>query len=252
MQRLGTPLLCTALCMVAAACGGPREVAVHVLIPGADSVLAPVATLPIIALPYDRDSVLAAMEAAAPTPRPHSAALDSLFAEYRLPFATFAVSTDRAERLRDTLDRITRALDTIPRGDTAYQRLYQRFAEITDSVVTADREREAAERMLARARTSLVPPIESLRAEMRGWEDSTFRGYDTLVQNLAESKFRLPLSDTTGSSGWATLALQPGRWWIYVRSWDAHDPNREWYWNVPVTGDTVILDTTNGRRRPKY
>jgi hypothetical protein len=30
------------------------------------------------------------------------------------------------------------------------------------------------------------------------------------------------------------------------------DPNAEWYWNVPVQGDSLILSPENGRRRPRY
>ena len=41
------------------------------------------------------------------------------------------------------------------------------------------------------------------------------------------------------------------KWWIYARSWDAWYLDSEWYWNVPVTEDTLIL-ITNGRRQPRY
>ena len=41
----------------------------------------------------------------------------------------------------------------------------------------------------------------------------------------------------TLTMSWAKLTLVPGRWWIYARSWDANDPNAEWYWNVPVDSD---------------
>jgi hypothetical protein len=26
----------------------------------------------------------------------------------------------------------------------------------------------------------------------------------------------------------------------------------EWYWNAPIVGDTVLLDSRSGRRRPRY
>jgi DnaJ-domain-containing protein 1 len=234
------------------ACGGPREVAVRVLIPGADSALAPSASLPIVALPYDRDSVLAAMEARAARPRPHTVELDELFARYREPFEAYTIAIARADAFNDTLAAIRASLDTIARSAPAYQELYQRFADVTDSVTAADRIGQAAEQRLTAIREELGGPIERLRVEVRAWEDSTFSGYDTLVQNLAEAKMRLPASDTTGTDGWASLTLAPGAWWIYVRSWDAHDPNSEWYWNIPVTSDTLVLEPSNGQRRPRY
>jgi len=49
------------------------------------------------------------------------------------------------------------------------------------------------------------------------------------------------------------LTLPPGRWWIYARSWDATDPNSEWYWNVPApAGDTLLLSSRSARRQARY
>ncbi len=70
------------------ACERPRNVAVRVSIPGPDSVETPVTGVGLVALPYDRDSVLAALEASAATPRPDTSALDSLFRAFRVPFVT--------------------------------------------------------------------------------------------------------------------------------------------------------------------
>jgi len=249
--RLPSGFLISAF-LVCSACGGPRDATVQVLIPGADSALAPAVDLPVVALPYDRDSVLASLEARAGRQRPHTAALDDLFAQYREPFAAYTVATARGEAFHDTLTAIRAALDTIARSAPEYQDLYRRFTIVTDSATAADRASQAASDRLARARQALSGPIESLRAEVRAWEDSIYSGYDTLVQNLANASMREPTSDTTEAGGWATLRLTPGRWWIYVRSWDAHDPNAEWYWNIPVTQDTILLDPRNGRRRPKY
>ena len=54
------------------ACERPRDVAVRVSIPGPDSVETPVTGVGIIALPYDRDSVLGALEQRASSARPRS------------------------------------------------------------------------------------------------------------------------------------------------------------------------------------
>ncbi|HKP50243.1 MAG TPA: hypothetical protein VJU17_09535, partial [Gemmatimonadales bacterium] len=69
---------------------------------------------------------------------------------------------------------------------------------------------------------------------------------------LARSQGRDAVTDTTGATGWARLTLPPGHWWIYARAWDTSDPNAEWYWNVPVQEDTVLLSSRTGRRRPRY
>src|SRR5918912_2639358 len=72
-----------------AACHKKRAVAVRVSIPGLDSLESPAAGVGVIALPYDRDSVLASMEAHARTPRPDTRALDRLFARFRGPFIAY-------------------------------------------------------------------------------------------------------------------------------------------------------------------
>ena len=234
------------------ACGRPRDIAVRVSIPGPDSLETPVTGVGLVALPYDRDSVLKSLEASARTPRPHVAALDSLFREFRGPFTAYSAATFRLGKLRDSVAEVKAALDSLPRNAPDYAVSYARFGRLSDTLKMAQAKAESARGALDRARTGFVVRSESLRAEVRRWEDSTYRGYDSIVHNLAMKQNREPVTDTTGSDGWAHLALAPGRWWIYARSWDATDPNAEWYWNLPLTGDTLLLSSRTGRRQPRY
>ena len=106
---------------------------------------------------------------------------------------------------------------------------------------------------LDRERRDFAARGDSLRSRMRQWEDSTYQGYDSLVQSLTRRAGREAVTDTTGSDGWAHLTLPPGRWWIYARSWDATDPNAEWYWNVSApAGDTLLLSSRSARRQARY
>jgi hypothetical protein len=235
-----------------AACQRPHDVAIRVSIPGPDSVETPVTGVGLVALPYDRDSVLKSLEASARTPRPHVAALDSLFRNFRGPFTAYSAATFRLGKLRDSLAEVKAALDSLPRNAPDYAVSYARFGRLSDTLKAAQTRAESARTALDRARAGFVSRSESLRAEVRRWEDSTYRGYDSIVHNLATKQHREPVTDTTGSDGWAHLRLEPGRWWIYARSWDATDPNGEWYWNVPVTGDTVLLSSRTGRRQQRY
>jgi hypothetical protein len=203
-----------------------------------------------VALPYDRDSIIARLEAAG-RPRPNVARLDTLFAEYRLPFAEFANAELQARRLRDSLGLTRGRLDSIPRGAPEYQALYRRFGEETDSLTAVEQRRDRAQAALKRARDTLGPRIDSLKALVSRWEDSTYRGYDSIVGAMSKTRGLEPVADTTGADGRTTLHLKPGRWWIYSYSWDAQDPNGEWYWNVPVSGDSVVLDRGTGRRRAR-
>ena len=51
-----------------AACGGPREVTVKVTLPDMDGVETPASGVSVVALPYNRDSLLATLERAQGTP----------------------------------------------------------------------------------------------------------------------------------------------------------------------------------------
>jgi hypothetical protein len=234
------------------ACERPRDIAVRVSIPGPDSLETPVTGVGLVALPYDRDSVLKSLGASARTPRPHVGALDTLFREFREPFTAYSAATFRLGKLRDSVTDVKAALDSLPRNAPDYAVAYARFGRLSDTLKVAQARAESARAALDRARAVFVARSESLRAEVRSWEDSTYRGYDSIVHNLAERQHREPVTDTTGSDGWAHLRVAPGRWWIYARSWDATDPNAEWYWNVPLTGDTLLLSSRTGRRQPRY
>jgi len=211
-----------------------------------------VAHLQLVALPYNRDSVLAALEATSPRPAAPTRQLDSLFAAFRTPFGAYAKAAYRVQALERSLGYLKLRLDSLPRSSPAYDSLYRAFATGSDSATAAHRRRDETQRELALARAKLLPRIDSLRQLMARWEDSTYRGYDSITKGLGSGLGREPISDSTGADGRITLRLPRGQWWIYARSWDAWDPYSEWYWNVPVTTGRLTLNRTNGRRLPRY
>jgi hypothetical protein len=245
-------MLLAALATGLAGCDSARDIAVRVSIPGPDSLETPAAGVGIIALPYDRDSVLASLEARARTPRPHTAALESMFARFRSPFTTYTSLSYAAGELRDSLGRLQRQLDSLPQRSAEYRALRARTNRLSDSLRALESRAERARLLLDRARTEFVNRSESLRMAVRQWEDSTYRGYDSIVENLANRRGRQAVTDTTGDTGWAHFSLQPGHWWVYARAWDTSDPNAEWYWNLPVKEDTILLSSRTGERRPRY
>jgi hypothetical protein len=234
-----------------AACGG-REVRIEAAIPGPDSVDAPVAQLGFVALPYDRDSVLSMLESRSPRPAALTQQLDTLFQRFRGPFISYASQAYRVQSLEASLGRIKLRLDSLPRGSQVYDSLYQTFTADSDSLALAHRRRDDTQRELGVVRNSLASRIDSLRQQMAGWKDTTYRGYDSITKLLGSGIGREPIADSTGRDGSAVIRLPHGHWWIYARSWDAWDPNSEWYWNVPVTGERVVLDRATGRRLPRY
>ncbi len=234
-----------------AACRG-REVQIEVAIPGPDSVDAPVAHLGLVALPYDRDSLLRALEAKNPRPVALTRPMDSLFQIFRGPFMAYASAAYRLQTLERSLAGRKLQLDSLPRSSPAYDSLYRRFAAGSDSFAVLQHRRDDAQHRLAEVRAHVSDPLDSLRQRMSRWEDSTYRSYDSLTKVLGTGIGREPISDSTGPTGKVTLHLPPGDWWIYARSWDTWDPNSEWYWNLPVKGDRLTLDRASGRRVPRY
>jgi hypothetical protein len=234
------------------ACQRERDISVRVSIPGPDSLETPAAGLGVVALPYDRDSVLASLEARAPIPRPPTAALESLFAKFRGPFTAYTSTTYAAGKLRDSLSQVRKQLDTLSRQAPQYRVLQRQVLLLRDSVAAANTRAERARVALDRARSQFVSRSESLRTRVRLWEDSTYQGYDSIVENLTKQRHQDAATDTTGPTGWAHFTLGPGKWWLYARAWDTSDPNAEWYWNVPVDDDTLLLSSRTGRRRPRY
>lgn len=208
--------------------------------------------LAIIALPYNRDSIIQALESAAGSPRPHVTELDSLFAIFRDPFVSYSAASMTERQLQDTLAALGAVLDTLPRNREEYRALYTSYTELHDSLpAVTERRAELGER-LDKVRSRINPLIDSLRREVVQWENSTFASYEQETEAAARRSGKTPMQRITDATGWATFQLEGDGWWIYARAWDATDPNAQWYWNVPVTGDTVRLDSRNGERRPRY
>jgi hypothetical protein len=245
-------LAAAASAVAVTACERPRTVAVRVSIPGPDSVETPVTGIGLVALPYDRDSVLGALARTARSPHPDTTELQRLFREFRGPFTAYTAAAFAAGQLRDTLERLKTRLDSMPRGSAEYRERYAEFGRLTDSLTALQRRTEERRSELDRARAAFVERSESLRTAIRHWEDSTYLGYDSITDALAAGRHREPVTDTTGADGWAHFSLRGGPWWIYGRSWDATDPNAEWYWNVPANQDTILLSSRTGRQRPRY
>ena len=167
--------------------------AVRVSIPGPDSAETPVAGVGVVALPYDRDSVLRQLEARARTPRPDTAPLDSLFAAFRGPFTAYTAATLRLGKLRDSLAAAKARLDSRPRRASPH------------SAGSASAHRLGRGPSARRARSSTArgaissAASDSLRRRIRQWEDSTYQGYDSIVQGAGPAGAgREAVTDTTG------------------------------------------------------
>lgn len=209
--------------------GAAHTVTVKVRIPDLSGDPAPTPGVPVTAAPFDRDSLLRALEGPNAGVLPARAALDSLFALYRPAFLDFFMAT----RQRDSLRSQGAKSDALARADAAFER---------------------ARQALTATRAQLDQPIDSLRAVVRRWEDSTYARFSDLADSLRDASGQTLITDTTDASGVVQLRLPstPSGWWITTSSWNVNDPNSLWYWNVPVTGDTIVLDQASGALKARY
>ena len=215
-----------------AGCSGPRDITVRVTVPDLEGTESPASGVPVVAVPYDRDSVIAALEAAQSSPRPHTDTLDALFARFRGPFIDHFRAGQTLSAVRDSVER--------------------GFAS-EGALAAATSRAEQTRAALDAARTALAAG-DSLRADVRSWENSTYASFDSVVKALSERARRKPVVDTTDATGRAELRLpaSENEWWLTARSWDVTDPNSSWTWSVRVDADSVELNGSNGRRRPRY
>ena len=204
----------------------------QVEIPDLDGTLTPLRGVTVTALPFDRDSLVQVMERERGGTRPHVARLDSLYDAFRGPFLAYFRADQRRAAVRDSVSK----------GQLPQSALDGAEAQVATAKAT-----------LSEARAAVGGPIDSLRAVVSHWEDSTYRGFDSRAKALMDTTGGKPVSDTTDSRGTTTLTLRPlpGGWWVSASSWDPLDPNRIWYWNVQVKSDTVRLDDKTGQHRSR-
>ena len=224
----------------------------QVLVPDLNGAETPLPGVEVAALPYNRDSVLTALESRAASGRPNTRALDSLFQAFRQPFLAFARTAWQVEQTTRLRDSLTRQRANGTPGTPGAHELELKLKSVEDSLRRLTRVLESRRAALGAARDTLWPRIERLQAEVRRWEHSAYAGYDSIVRGFARDHLKMGVADTTDSNGWVSLKLSSGNWWIYARSPDPQDPNAQWYWNVPATGDTLRLNPATGRNLPRY
>lgn len=239
-------------CLTLVACDSRRPITVQILVPDLAGIDTPISGVLLAALPYDRDSILAAMEQRATTPRPNTRELDSLFLAFHVPFLGFSRAAWAVELATQRRDSVAASRKAAGEGSPAAHELEIRLSALNDTLQGLAPVLEKARSTLAAAREALWPTMDRLRGEVRAWENTTYAGYDTVVRTQSVDKMRQLIADTSDASGWGVLRITNDSWWVHARSPDPQDPNFQWYWNVPVTRDTIRLNSATGRRLPRY
>jgi hypothetical protein len=134
-----------------------------------------------------------------------------------------------------------------------YLRVSAALTRVTDSATRRMLEDSVtlARQRLSATRDRLDPAIDTERVRIRAWEDTALRSYDSIGGSLVRQSYRDAIVDSTRADGRTRIKLKGKPWWVTARAVMVSDPNREWYWNLRVSGDTVRLDAKSGRAVPR-
>jgi len=236
---------CLVLAPLFAACG--RTITVEVRSEGADATT-PVPKHPLQFLPYDRDSLFAALAAQADEPEPKvsdeiRAQLDSV----NVLQNAWREAEGRWSEVRDSLRRLSERLDKMNPRAREYRPLFERFNAMDGRESSLNRRRQSTFDAFTGLQEATASRLDSVRAVIDAWEDVAFRDYGDIEAALLSDLGREIIDDTTDASGMVTRKLPGGDWWVYTR---VAVPAGELYWNVHAGDeDTLRLTPDNAQHR---
>lgn len=248
-----------ALILAAGACG-PAELVVTMEIEGsADSEegmsAMAIGDMEIQLLPYDRDQVFDSLEAAHGVPEPTVPAdLIEAREAVQAAQARWRAAETRWNNLRDTLQKITDAMEQYNRGEARYVTLYRDFQELESQYGRIETEMNRAFEEFTTVQNATIQRSDSMRIQIDNWADEAFAGAFDVFAAKQRAAGLQAVVDTTDASGVVRLQAAPGNYWVHARY---ELPYSELYWNVPVTlvrGDPTQLRLTreNAEERIKF
>ena len=213
---------------------GPADATVYVAL-GDDADPDPLDGVEVRLLPYDRDQIFDSLSSEAPTPEPQIPA-DLLAAQEEIAQAQQAWrdAETRWGVLRDTLQKINRALEGLSRGESLYRRLFTEYEDLEGELTQTDRTMGRLFNEFDALQQATIGRMDSMRAVQGDWGDLAFEDFDLVRYAKIEASGLEELADTTEANGIADFqdGVAPGMYWVYAR----HElPYDELYWNVPVT-----------------
>ena len=258
MRRRTFPFAMTLL-LAATACG-PAQVVVTAEVDvdnpeGEGTITRALGDLEVQLIPYDRDAIFDSLQSAYPTPEPE-VPQELLDARDRVAEAQgrWQQATNRWNTLRDTLQRITEAMEPYSRGEARYVALFREFQEFDSQLGRVEREMETAFGEFDELQRGTIRQSDSVRIMQDNWADEAFADAFTVMSAKEAATGLRAAADTTDASGVAAgFAVPPGRYWVHARY---ELPYTELYWNVPIDvmrGDPVQVRLTreNAQERLK-
>jgi hypothetical protein len=236
------------------ACGG-TEVTVQAQVEGQDGEVIALRSLPVRALPYDRDAIFDSLRATYGEPEPEIPAdLMVLQDSISQAQAQWRVAETRWGAGRDSLRDLRASLDQLNRASGQYVAMFNQFNALEAQVTAAERQMNEAFQRFQNLQNRYAQRAQETRLARDQWADAAYADVDRIIAARLRELRREEAVDTTDANGIARLrGVRAGQWWIYAR-YDL--PFEELYWNIPVTverGDQAQVELTRqtAEVRPK-
>lgn len=242
--RLAIPVLATLPLLTA--CGSRVTVQVAV-----DEAAAEAADdLEVQFLPFDRDSLFAAIMADAASPEPEIPAdLEQASVTERELRDEWSAAESEWNNVRDEMRNINTRLESLDQRSREYRELFEQFGNLESRERALDRQRQAAFDAFNEMQQATQQRIDSICIVIDSWEEMAFADYGDVEADLLAALGRQTLADTTDADGVASAPISGGPWWIHTR---VNTANGELYWNVMVDeapSDTLRLVPSNADLR---
>ncbi|NIP59405.1 MAG: hypothetical protein GWM92_13845 [Gemmatimonadetes bacterium] len=256
MRRSGVLLSVLAAALVVACGPGQVVVTAEIEMPdpqGEGAVTRALSGMEVQLLPYDRDQIFDSLEAAHPDPEPEIP--DSLMeardqvAEAQREWRQFET---RWNTLRDTLQKISQAMEELSRGEARYVALFREFQDLEGELQTVERQMERAFQRFDSMQQGIIQQSEEIRMAREAWADEAFADAFEVIDAKIQAAGMEPVVDTTDAGGTVTVQAPPGQWWVHAR----HElPYSELYWNEPIevsrdAPTEISLTRANAEERP--
>ena len=247
--------------LIAASACGPAEIVVTMEIDvanpdGEGMVTRPLSDIEIQILPYDRDAVFDSMASAFSTPEPPiPEELITERARVQEAQQEWTNYQDRWNLIRDTLQKLSTALEQYNRGESTYVVLFREWNDFDGELGDVERQMNRSFDNFTSLQEGTIEASNSTRMLRENWGDEAFAGAgEVFLAKLRASRLDA-VADTTDASGIArqNLRVKPGEYWVHARYELTYT---ELYWNIPIEVTRgapvqVSLSRANAEERTK-
>ncbi len=259
-MKRSTLLFSAVAAMGLAACG-PAQVVVTAQIEVEDPASGQMVTrqlsdMEVWLLPYDRDAIFDSLTSAASAPEPQvPSELSEAQEAIRAAQEEWRTAENRWNTLRDTLQKISTAMEEYLPSETQYRMLFNDFSDLEAQLNSVERNKDQLFARFDSLSKENIARAQEYQMRVDEWAGEAFLDVDAVMLARERASGLDLAADTTDANGVASnLAVKPGDYFVHARYEEVYS---ELYWNVPVSvarGEpvTVTLNRSNAQIRPIY